>query len=112
MDNPPYPFNRKEIDKTAIQGWRLRMHEIIFEADSAAGRWFDILLIACILISVFVVLIDSVRSINNEYGTILYVIEWIFTLLFTVEYIFRLLCIGRPLKYASSHCENERSKVR
>ncbi|MBN2328556.1 MAG: ion transporter [Candidatus Omnitrophica bacterium] len=102
MNNSPNPFNQKAIDKAAIQGWRLRAHEIIFEADTKAGRWFDILLIACILLSVFAVLIDSVRSINNDYGPILYIIEWLFTLLFTIEYILRLLSIGRPLKYAFS----------
>ncbi len=93
---------KKGIDKQSMHGWRLRTHEIIFEADTAFGKWFDVLLIGCIFLSVIAVMLDSVRSISEVHGAALYRIEWIFTLLFTVEYILRLLCIGRPLLYASS----------
>ncbi len=89
-------------DKKPLSGWRAKVHEIIFEADTPAGRLFDILLIWSILLSILAVLLDSVSSIQAKYGGILYGIEWFFTLLFTVEYIFRLICVGRPLKYATS----------
>lgn len=82
--------------------WRNQLHEIIFEADTSAGKFFDILLIISIFLSVFIVMLDSVRTINESYGTLLYVCEWFFTILFTIEYILRLLCVGRPLKYATS----------
>jgi voltage-gated potassium channel len=82
--------------------WRRRLHEIIFEADTPAGRLFDIALIASILCSVLAVMLDSVSGIRAVYGEQLYALEWFFTLLFTVEYLLRLLCIGRPLKYATS----------
>ncbi|MBN2181515.1 MAG: ion transporter [Sedimentisphaerales bacterium] len=79
-----------------------RLFEIIFEADTPAGKWFDIVLIICILLSVIVVMLDSVSSIRADYGRILYGLEWFFTVLFTVEYILRLLCVGRPIRYAAS----------
>jgi voltage-gated potassium channel len=82
--------------------WRLRAYTIIFEADTRAGRLFDLLLIAAILASVAVVILDSVQSITARYGTLFDVLEWGFTLLFTVEYLMRLLCVRRPLRYATS----------
>jgi voltage-gated potassium channel len=82
--------------------WRDILFEIIFEADTPAGKWFDIVLIICILLSVITVMLDSVSSIRAKHGELLYAVEWFFTILFTVEYIFRLLCIGKPVRYAVS----------
>ena len=67
-----------------------RLHEIIFEADTPAGKRFDIILIASILLSVTVVMLDSVNSIHEKFGVELYILEWFFTILFTIEYILRL----------------------
>ena len=78
------------------------LHEIIFEADTPAGKLFDVLLIVSIIISVVLVMLDSVSSIRTVYGRWLYLGEWFFTLLFTVEYLLRLLSVGRPLAYATS----------
>ena len=83
-------------------GWRQRLHEIIFEADTPAGRWFDLILIASILLSVGAVMLDSIESVRQQHGGKLLAVEWFFTLLFTVEYVLRLACIGRPAKYATS----------
>ena len=82
--------------------WRMTLHEVIFEADTPAGKWFDVLLILAILASVVMVMLDSVGSIRNSYGPILLVGEWFFTILFTIEYALRLLSVGRPLAYATS----------
>ena len=81
---------------------RAKLHEIIFEADTPAGKLFDILLIASILASVFIVMLDSMASIRAEHGVILYTVEWGFTILFTVEYLLRLASVQRPLRYATS----------
>ena len=81
---------------------RVKLHEIIFEADTLAGKLFDVLLIVLILASVVMVMLDSVSSIRQAYGRVLYLSEWVFTLLFTIEYILRLYCVGRPLAYAGS----------
>lgn len=83
-------------------GWRTVLHEVIFEADTPTGKGFDVLLIVSILASVAAVMLDSMGAVQLQYGRLLLVIEWVFTLLFTVEYILRLLCVGRPIKYAVS----------
>lgn len=80
--------------------WRRRAYLIIFEADTRAGRLFDLTLVVAILASVTVVIMDSVQS--TRYGTLFGVLEWGFTLLFTVEYVLRLWCVQRPLRYARS----------
>lgn len=82
--------------------WRNVLHTVIFEAESPAGKWFDILLIASILASVVAVMLDSVSSFSNRYGAFLIGAEWFFTLLFTVEYLLRLSCVDRPRRYATS----------
>ncbi len=81
---------------------RARLHEIIFEADTRAGRAFDLVLIWSILLSVAAVMLDSVAAVRVRYGTVLTAIEWFFTILFSLEYLLRLWCIGRPLRYATS----------
>ncbi|MFQ5627280.1 MAG: ion transporter [bacterium] len=82
--------------------WRQVLHEVIYEADTPAGKAFDIALIFSILISVLAVMLESVREIRAVHGVFLVRVEWFFTILFTIEYILRLICVGRPLKYASS----------
>ncbi|NRA40126.1 MAG: ion transporter, partial [Planctomycetes bacterium] len=85
-----------------LSPWRARIHEIIYEADTFAGKFFDITLLCCILTSIIVVMLESVESIAQEYGMFFNIIEWVFTVLFTIEYIFRILCIGHPVKYILS----------
>lgn len=84
------------------KGWQQSLHEVIFGAETFAGKAFDVLLIASIIISVVVVMLDSVSSITAEYGDLLHYLEWFFTILFTIEYLLRLLCVSRPLQYATS----------
>ena len=48
-----------------------KLYVIIFESDTPAGKGFDLLLIVSILLSVIVVLLDSVQYYNNRYGEIL-----------------------------------------
>lgn len=79
-----------------------RLHNIIFEADTPAGRWFDIALIGTIVASVFVVMLDSVGSIRVQYHKVLVLFELGFTLLFTCEYLLRIYCVRRPFAYIFS----------
>ncbi|MBL7154749.1 MAG: ion transporter, partial [Phycisphaerae bacterium] len=88
--------------KDGQRRWRDVVFEVIFEADTPAGKWFDIILILCIVLSVAVVMLDSVGSVNAEYGQMLKAAEWFFTILFTIEYVLRLLCVGRAIRYAVS----------
>ena len=61
-----------------------RLHEIIFEADTKKGKLFDVILLIAILISVFGVILNSVESIQKDYGNLLIIIECVFTILFTL----------------------------
>src|SRR5688500_12763610 len=81
---------------------RAQLHEVIFESDTRAGRYFDLALIWLILLSVATVILESIREVREQYGTLLHALEWVFTLLFTVEYGLRLLSVRRPMRYATS----------
>lgn len=83
-------------------GWRRQLYIVIFEADTPAGRWFDFTLIGAILVSVLVVVLDSIAAVHARYGELLKAAEWFFTGLFTVEYVARLACVNRPHRYARS----------
>jgi voltage-gated potassium channel len=85
-----------------LHGWRLALYTIIFEADTRAGRLFDLALIAAIVVSVCVVVLDSVQSIAAQWHSTFFVLEWFFTLVFTLEYVARLACVRHPLRYALS----------
>lgn len=89
-------------EKRTFAEWRGYLYEVIFEHDTPAGKWFDVILILSIALSVIAVMLDSVGSIRKEYGKLLYAIEWGFTILFTVEYVLRIVSIRRPIKYAIS----------
>ena len=84
------------------RNWRFRLHEVIFEADTPAGKLFDVALFVCIVLSVIAVSLESVTSIQERYGAILRAAEWVFTILFTVEYVLRLIAVRSPLRYARS----------
>ncbi|MDB5966750.1 MAG: Ion transport protein [Polaromonas sp.] len=99
--SPPSQPARGPQDKPP-GGWRLRWYTVIFEADTRAGRLFDQVLIGVILVSIAVVLADSVQAVHAAYGNIFSVMEWVFTLVFTAEYVARLLSVRHPLKYATS----------
>jgi voltage-gated potassium channel len=81
---------------------RTRVYETIYEADTRAGRTFDLALIFAILVSVAVVLADSVARLHGQYGGALQVAEWFFTILFSIEYVLRLWSAHRPGAYARS----------
>ena len=89
-------------EHTLKPAWREKLHEIIFEADTPAGKQFDIFLIIIIILSVIVVMLESIADVRNLYSYELHVIEWVFTVLFTIEYGLRLICLRRPSKYATS----------
>jgi voltage-gated potassium channel len=96
------PEQSPALRKSVLEGWRARLHEVIYETDTPAGRFFDASLIAAIVLSVILVMLDSVSWINEDYGRALYSAEWFFTIFFTIEYALRLACVARPAKYATS----------
>src|SRR5690349_17797328 len=81
---------------------RARLNQIIFSADTRAGRLFDLYVIMFIVISVLAALLDSVASISARFHHVLYALELIFTVLFTVEYMLRLYSAESFRRYAFS----------
>ena len=82
--------------------WRHRLHEIIYEADTPAGKLFDIVLLFLIIISVILVALESIDDFYNRYSSFLNISEWIITIFFTIEYIVRIIAVQRPIKYIIS----------
>lgn len=82
--------------------WKSKLHKIIYESDTVAGRSFDIALIIAILFSIVLVMLESVESFDAKYHNFLNVSEWAITILFTLEYIARLVVINKSTKYIFS----------
>ncbi|WP_338360182.1 ion transporter [Yeosuana marina] len=87
------------LDKTT---WKTKLHEIIYEADTPAGKLFDVVLLITIIASIILVMLESVKSIDANYHNILNISEWIITILFSLEYIARIITVKKPLKYIFS----------
>ena len=79
-----------------------RIHEIIFEADTPAGKAFDVTLLILIILSVIVVMVESVETFSQQYPQVFFILEWTLTILFTIEYLLRIYSIGKPWKYMTS----------
>ncbi len=84
------------------QGLRERLHEIVFEADTPAGRTFDVVLLILILASVLAVIMETVPELSANYDKFFFRLEVFFTLVFSIEYIGRLFLVKRPWRYATS----------
>jgi len=79
-----------------------RLYEIIFEADTREGKLFDVVLLIVILLSVLLVMLESVPSIAAKHIQMLHIFEWIITAIFTLEYVLRILIIKKPIRYIFS----------
>ncbi len=79
-----------------------RIHEIIFEADTREGKLFDVVLLVVIILSILVVMLETVSSFSVHYADLLFYAEWMLTIFFTIEYFLRLYCVYKPMKYATS----------
>jgi voltage-gated potassium channel len=90
---------RAEIPEGKFRRW---LHEVIFEADTPSGKMFDEVLIASIILSIVVVMLDSVSSVREQHSNLLTTLEWVFTGLFTLEYALRLYAVRRPSQYTFS----------
>jgi voltage-gated potassium channel len=84
------------------KSWRARLHEVIYESNTVAGKTFDVTLLVLIIVSVVVVMMDSVGTWHQKYGGLFHTLEWVLTVLFTIEYVLRLICIKTPHRYIFS----------
>ncbi|MEM0991708.1 MAG: ion transporter [Bacteroidota bacterium] len=89
----------EEKEKLALKD---RIHEIIFEADTRFGRKIDILIMVMIILSVIVVMLETVSGLEERFKNLFVILEWVFTVIFTIEYVLRLYSVRQPWKYATS----------
>ena len=85
-----------------IDSWKARWHEIIYEAESRAGKAFDLILIVAIIFSIILVMLESVEELDARYHNFFNIAEWVITILFTIEYILRIITVKKPTKYIFS----------
>jgi voltage-gated potassium channel len=90
---------KHDNDLTPLQN---RIHEIIFEADTKAGKFFDVVLLVFIVVSVMITMIDSLTIHSVRINKWVYILEWVVTIGFTIEYFLRIYCVNRPVKYIFS----------
>lgn len=90
------------MSRTNKSNWKDKLYEIIYEADTPAGKLFDIVLLIFILASILLVMLESVSWIDSKYHMPLYIGEWIVTILFSIEYIARVITVKKPSKYIFS----------
>ncbi len=88
--------------KSRNKNWRKKLHEIIYEADTKAGKLFDVILMIAILASILFVMLESVPGYSDGFYKFLHTSEWVITILFTIEYIARIISVKKPLKYIFS----------
>jgi voltage-gated potassium channel len=84
------------------KSWREQLRVIVFQSDTTAGRRFDKILLVTIFCSLFIVVIDSIESVHQQFGQLFTYMEWGFTAVFALEYVLRLYASPKPLKYAFS----------
>ena len=96
-------FNPRSIAPAPdAAAWRVTLYSVIFETSTPVGRAFDLALLWLIVASVVSVSLESVASINADYGPALSAFDWFVAAVFTVEYIARLVAVSRPIAYARS----------
>ncbi len=90
------------MNQSSLKPWQKKLHEIIYEADTPAGKWFDIILLLFILASVLFVMLESVKGLPPLWYDFFVRAEWVITILFTIEYILRIITINKPRHYIFS----------
>lgn len=90
------------MSTTKTKNWKSKLHQVIYEADTPAGKLFDIILLVLILFSIVLVMLESVSEFSLKYGTFLDTAEWVVTILFTLEYVARIVVVKKPAEYIFS----------
>lgn len=90
------------MEKQKNTHWKTKLHDIIYEAETPAGKLFDVVLLITIITSIILVMLESVNSIDIKYHNFLNISEWIITILFSIEYIARIITVKKPIKYITS----------
>lgn len=91
-----------KLSKYTSEQFKEKLHEIIFETDTKAGKLFDLILFIIILVSLLTIILESIPSFGARHKTILHILEWFYTIVFTIEYFLRVYCVKKPLRYVFS----------
>lgn len=84
-----------------FSGFRERLHEIIFEAETREGKLFDVFLLMAIVVNIIILLVESIPGQSKELIAFYQIVEWIFTVFFTIEYLLRIYCVYKPVKFVT-----------
>lgn len=95
-------WGKHQLDKVIDHTQREKLHLIIFESETPQGRKFDQIITWTIVLSIIIVMLETVSHFHRAYWWIFFILEWLFTLVFTVEYVLRLYAARQPLRYAAS----------
>ena len=93
---------KPEFDLIPEDGWRKKIYEVVYLSNTKAGKTFDIFLLALILISTVLLMVETIPIINLKYRTEFYYAEFFITLIFTIEYILRIICVKDREEYIFS----------
>ena len=82
--------------------WKSNIHEVIYGTHTPAGKLFDIILLAVIIYSIIIVMLESIEDYDTKYHEFFNISEWVVTILFSIEYFLRIICVKKPSKYIFS----------
>lgn len=88
--------------KSKFDAFRQKTNIVIYGTNTASGRLFDLVLLGVILLSVIIVMLETVKGFDIKYHHELIILEWVITIFFTLEYILRIISIQKPWKYIFS----------
>ena len=78
------------------------IYQVIFKADTPAGKKFDVWLLVIIGLNLVIIMLDSFEAVHSNFRWVLKGLEWLFTIAFTLEYYMRIYCLQKPWKYVLS----------
>ena len=88
--------------KSKFDAFRQRTKVVIYGTNTTFGRLFDLVLLGVILISVVIVILETVKDFDTKYHKELIILEWVITIFFTLEYLLRIISLKKPLKFIFS----------
>ena len=88
--------------KSKYEIFREKTRIILYGTNTVLGRLFDLVLLGLILLSVILIMMETVKGIDQKYHALLIICEWVITVFFTIEYILRIISIRKPIRYIFS----------
>ncbi|MEG1589911.1 ion transporter [Chryseobacterium sp.] len=82
--------------------WKRFLYRIIYRADTKLGKLFDITLLSLILVSTFIIMMESVPKLDKKYHVYFIISEWIISVVFTAEYWARISVLKNKKNYIFS----------